>query len=83
MSVAVMHEDPELVAAVRVQAAQLQVLAVVADLASEPLDVQRAQAMREALDEVDSVRPLLAQMRRASTHRSHLTLLPPVDEEIQ
>lgn len=59
-----MHDDPELASAVRVQGAALQVLAVIADLAADPLDVQRAAAMREALDAADEVRPLLARMRR-------------------
>ncbi len=80
VSVAV-HDDPELVTAVRVQAAHLSVLGALADLASDPLDLQRAHAMRQALNEADEVRPLLQHMRQAARQRPHLTLLPRPDQE--
>lgn len=67
--------------AVRVQGVRLQVLSALADLASDPLDQQRAEAMRQALSETDEVRPLLQQMRQAARQRPHLTLLPRPDQE--
>lgn len=82
MSVAV-HDDPELVTAVRVQATQLTVLGALADLASDPLDQKRAQAMREALDKADDIRPLLERMRAASRRRPALRLVPAPTQEQQ
>lgn len=81
MSVAV-HDDPELVTAVRVGAAQLSVLGALADLASDPLDQQRAQAMRDALDQADDIRPLLEQMR-AAHRRPTLRLVSTATQEQQ
>lgn len=76
-----MQEDPTLVDAVRVQGAKLQVLSVLADLAADPLDVQRAEAMRRALDEADDIRPLLSQMRRASRERPRLSLVHSTEQK--
>lgn len=80
VSVAV-HDDPELVTAVRVGAAQLTLLGALADLASAPLDQECAQAMRDALDQADDIRPLLEQMRAA--RRPNLRLVPTAPQEQQ